>query len=190
MANHVSTWIEVSSDNDAVFTRLKEMMGDPTYKELMDTMWLYNILYGEGEYDREIYTDRMSAKWCYVDELELDETSFEMRTTSAWYFPEQAIRQIQYLLKDVDEDVCVSFTYEDESLDPIGGGACYKGELIVYEESVEYPDEDSFDTEEEYDQAVEKMWDGVYETCTSLKNEAMVDVYEEMRDEEEVYEEE
>ena len=25
-------------------------------------------------------------------------------------------------LKDVDEDVCVSFTYEDESLDPIGGG--------------------------------------------------------------------
>ena len=82
MRNHVSTWIEVSSTMMSI-PRLKEMMGDPTYKELMDTMWLYNILYGEGEYDREIYTDRMSVKWCYVDELELDETSFEMRTTSS-----------------------------------------------------------------------------------------------------------
>ena len=184
MANHVSTLIEVSSDNNAVFTRLKEMMGDPTYNEMADSMWLHNILYGEGEYDRETYTDRMGAKWCYVDELDVEDDFFEMRTTSAWYFPEHAIKQLQYLLKEVDEDVCVSFTFEDESLDPIGGGACYRGEFVAYQDSVGYPDEDDYEDEEAYEIAVEEMWDNVYETCSELKEEALAEVYEVVEDEE------
>ena len=65
-------------------------------------------------------------------------------------------------------------------MDPIGGGACYKGELITYEDSLEWPNSDDYEEEEDYDSALEKMYDNVYEICEGLKNEAVVDVYDEV----------
>jgi len=126
----------------------------------------------------------MGAKWCYVDDLDADEGVFTMTTVSAWYFCEGAIRKIQEILQEVDEEVCVAFTYEDESLDPVGGGACYKGEMFTYEESIGYPNYDDYENEEDYDTALEEVYDKVYEVCEGLKNEAVVDVYDEMNYEE------
>ena len=186
MANEVRTFIEVKSDKNETFKKLQDLFGGADYKEMYETDWLYHRLYGEKEYDRGVYTEEMGAKWCYVDEVDADEGVFTMTTVSAWYYCEGAIRKIQEILQEVDEEVCVAFTYEDESLDPIGGGACYKGELFTYEDSLEYPSYDDYEDESDYDAALEEMYDNVYTICEELKNEAMVDVYEEVNGYEEI----
>jgi len=184
MANEVRTYIEVKSDNNDVFKKLQALLGDADYSEMGHTMWLYNRLYDfpndNEDYDRGDYTEKMGAKWCWIDDIDRGDEHFTMTTVSAWYYCEGAIRKIQEILQEVDEEVCVAFTYEDESMDPIGGGACYKGELITYEDALEWPNYDDYEEEEDYDSALEEMYDSVYEICEELKNEAMVDVYQEV----------
>ena len=184
MANEVRTYIEVKSDKNETFKKLQELLGDADYSEMGHTMWLYNRLYDfpndNEDYDRGDYTEKMGAKWCYVDDMDADEGVFTMTTVSAWYYCEGAIRRLQEILHEVDEEVCIAFTYEDESMDPIGGGACYKGELFTYEDSLEWPNYDDYEEESDYDSALEEMYDSVYQICEELKNEAMVDVYEEV----------
>jgi len=180
MANEVRTFIEVKSDNNETFKKLQALLGDADYKTMYETDWLYHKLYGEKEYDRGVYTEEMGAKWCFVDDLQALPDEFTMTTVSAWYYCEGAIRRLQEILQEVDEDVCIAFTYEDESLDPIGGGACYKGELFTYEDALEYPNYDDYEDESDYDSALEEMYDNVYQTCEDLKNEAIVDVYDEV----------
>ena len=186
MANEVRTFIEVKSDKNETFKKLQDLFGGADYKTMYETDWLYHKLYGEKEYDRGVYTEEMGAKWCFVDDMDADEGVFTMTTVSAWYYCEGAIRKIQEILQEVDEEVCIAFTYEDESLDPIGGGACYKGELFTYEDSLEWPNYDDYEEESDYDSALEEMYDSVYQICEELKNEAMVDVYEEVNGYEEI----
>jgi len=190
MSNEVRTYIEVKSDNNDVFKKLQSLLGDADYKEMGHTMWLYNRLYDfpndNEEYDRGDYTERMGAKWCWLDDIDRGDENFTMTTVSAWYYCEGAIRRLQEILQEVDEEVCIAFTYEDESLDPIGGGACYKGELFTYEDSLEWPNYDDYEEESDYDSALEEMYDSVYQICEELKNEAMVDVYEEVNGYEEI----
>jgi hypothetical protein len=184
MANEVRTYIEVKSDNNDVFKKLQALLGDADYSEMGHTMWLYNRLYDfpndNEDYDRGDYTEKMGAKWCWIDDIDRGDEHFTMTTVSAWYYCEGAIRRLQEILQEVDGDVCIAFTYEDESMDPIGGGACYKGELITYEDSLEWPNYDDYEEEEDYDSALEEMYESVYEICEELKNEAMVDVYQEV----------
>ena len=181
MANEVRTFIEVHSDNcNGTFEKLQEMFGDPDYKEMSHTDWLYHKLYGEKDYDRGVYIDEMGAKWCYVDEIDPADDSFTMTTVSAWNYCDGAIRRLQEILQETDEDVCVAFTFEDESMCPVGGGACYKGELVFYEDEFEYPSYADYEDDVQYDSALEEMYDNVYTVCEELKNEAMVDVYQEV----------
>jgi hypothetical protein len=190
MANEVRTFIEVKSDKNETFKKLQDLFGGADYKEMYETDWLYHKLYGEKEYDRGVYTEEMGAKWCFVDDMDADEGVFTMTTVSAWYYCEGAIRKIQEILQEVDEEVCVAFAFEDESLDPIGGGACYKGELFTYEDALDWPNYDDYEEEGDYDSALEEMYDKVYEICEDLKNQAIIDVYEEVNGYEEIEESE
>lgn len=45
-----------------------------------------------------------------------------MSTCSAWYYIENAIERLGEILFEIDNDVVLQYTFEDESLDPIGGG--------------------------------------------------------------------
>ena len=168
MANHVTTTIEVVSENNNVYKKLSEWFDGKTWEELSNTMFLYETLFPElGEYDRTEYTDAMGAKWAYVEDVTCDDTYFVMHTTSAWYFIEGGIERMGELLNQIDDDVLIKFTFEDESLDPIGGGAWYKGEMDFDERSYEWPDEDEL-SPEEYDAAMDGMYEDVYEICEEL----------------------
>lgn len=168
MANHVTTTVEVISENPQVFQKLMDWFDGKDYKELGDTMFLYNLLYpNSDEYDRSEYTDRMGAKWAYIEEVEVDNEYFVMNTTSAWYYIEGAIEQMGSILNEIDDDVLLKFTFEDESLDPIGGGAWYKGELDFDETSYEWPDEDKL-SPEEYQLEMDSLYEDVYELCTEM----------------------
>ena len=76
MANHVYTYIEVESENPKVFKKLQEMFPESDdWKTQSDGMYLYNKLYGKGEYDRSEFTELMGAKWCHIEDVEADEAA-------------------------------------------------------------------------------------------------------------------
>lgn len=173
MANHVSTYIQVQSDEPKVYQKLIELFDGKSYEELSDTMTLYNILYPENEgYDRGEYSELMGSKWVYTDNIEMGDDYFEMATVSAWYYCEGVIERLGSLLSQIDKEVLVSFTFEDESLDPIGGGAWYQNDLVMFEESYEWPDEEEL-SPEEYDEAYDGMWEDVHDITESLKQTAI-----------------
>ena len=62
MANSVYTYIEVESENPKVFKKLQEMFPESDdWRTQSDGMYLYNKLYGEGEYDRSEFTEQMGV---------------------------------------------------------------------------------------------------------------------------------
>ena len=184
MANHVTTWIEVQSDKEEVYQSLVEMFRGSTYKEHGDTMWWYKKLYPDAldDYERSIYTERMGAKWCYIDDVAPDEMFFEMTTTSAWDFCDGAIMQLHSILSEIDEDVLIRFTYEDESLSPIGGGGVFRGEMEHYSE--DWSDKWPTFEDEDYDEKYDEMWDLVGDAKNELMSEACDDLMIQMSEDE------
>ena len=188
MANHVYTYIEVESENPKVFKKLQEMFPESDdWKTQSDGMYLYNKLYGYGntlEYDRSEFTEQMGAKWCHIEEVETDEEYFTLSTESAWYYCEGAIEQLHYILSEIDEKVWVKFTFDDESSSqPLGGGAVYMGELCMNDDVFDSPDEDDFDTTEEWDAAYETYWEEQVEKKTDLRDSAIDYLTEEYKEE-------
>ena len=186
MANHVYTYVEVESENSKVFKKLKEMFPESdTWEQWKHGMYLHNKLYGEGEYDRSEFTDRMGAKWAYVEEIESEDDYFTLSTESAWYYIEGAIEQLHSILSEIDEKVWVKFTFEDESpSQPLGGGAVYMGELCCNDEVFDSPDEEDYDTEEEHDEAMERYWEEQVEKKSDLQQDAIDYLTEEYANEE------
>lgn len=175
MANSVYTYIEVESENPKVFKKLQEMFPESDdWRTQSGGMYLYNKLYGEGEYDRSEFTEQMGAKWCHIEEVETDEEYFTLSTESAWYYCEGAIEQLHHILSKIDKKVWVKFTFDDESSSqPLGGGAVYMGELCMNDDVFDSPDEDDFDTTEEWDAAYETYWEEQVEKKTDLRDDAI-----------------
>ena len=168
MANSVYTYIEVESENPKVFKKLQEMFPESDdWRTQSDGMYLYNKLYGAGE------------------EVETDEEYFTLSTESAWYYCEGVIEQLHSILSEIDEKVWVKFTFDDESSSqPLGGGAVYMGELCMNDDVFESPDQDDFDTREEWDIAYENYWELQVEKKTDLRDEAIEYLTDEYANEE------
>lgn len=179
MANHVMTFVEVLSDEPKVFEKLKEMFDGHDWQTLQDTMFLYNVLYGSSEYDRGDYTDKIGAKWAHIENVEAYDEAFQMSTCSAWYYIENAIERLGEILFEIDNDVVLQYTFEDESLDPIGGGGWYKNEMITYDDTYEWPDDDADD----YDEQMDDLWENVHHIQNELMEEAVRDLMDDYGDE-------
>jgi len=175
MANHVQTWIQVHEGNDQVFKRLKQMFTLPDGKwNYSEEINFHDLLYpahAEEDYDRGLFTERMGAKWCYIEDVScLEDDEFEMSTTSAWNWSSGAFERLFDILKEVDEDVVLTATYEDEGYNFVGGAAISKLEgLYDYQDdTLEYPETDD-------DDELDNFYDQVSESMESCRNEALED---------------
>jgi hypothetical protein len=173
MANHVSTWIEVQSDNKEVYQKMVDMFDGTNYDEWGDTMWWYRKLYNlddEAEYDRGEYSDRMGTKWCYLEDVEVGDEYCQLTTLSAWDYPQEGIKQLWNILSEIDKDVFIKFTFEDESLDPVGGGGIFRDEFECYTQDMSH----IWDKINEDDS--KDWWEEVYEMKDDLCEEACEDL--------------
>ena len=185
MANHVTTWMVVDQASPAVYQKLKEMFGDATNWEAWDSMKFYETLYPEhaGEdYSREEFTNRMGAKWCYVEEADCGDDYFTMTTISAWSWSHAAFQRLHKILNAIDdEDVIMTATYEDEGYNFVGGAAIKNtDDLYDYDDdTLEWP-EDS-DNEE----VMNDFYESVGDSMASCRDEAYEDATWTDEDEEE-----
>lgn len=183
MANHVQTNVKVKSDNPQVYQKLMDILDNTTWKDWENTMFIYNLVTGgeDDDYDREEYIETIGAKWAYFDEVHLENDSAEFEITSAWNYVEGFIYELSYMLNQIDPKVMIEFHYEDESMNPVGGGAIYKEELINFqtERFGEWPDEDSDDYDLLVDEHYEKVWyqkeEFIKEAKYELREEPTVD---------------
>ena len=180
MANHITTWIKVEEGSPAVYEKLKSIFNDADNWEAWDSTKFYEALYPEhaGEdYDRETFTERMGAKWCYVEWCDLSDDNFELTTISAWDWCRGAFERLHLLLHEVDEDVVLTCTFEDEGYNFVGGAAIKEpGDLYDYQDdTLSYPNEDDYESEEAYQEACEQFYDIVADSMASCRDEALED---------------
>lgn len=175
MANHVTTWIQVHEGNPQVFKKLKEMFTLPEGKwDYSEEINFHNLLWPgheDEDYDRTTFTERMGAKWCYIEDVScLEDDEFEMTTTSAWSWSSGAFERLFEILKEIDNDVVLTATYEDEGYNFVGGAAISKLEGLY-----DYQD-DTLECEDwENDEAMEKFYDLASESMASCRDEALTD---------------
>ena len=192
MANHVQTHIVVKSDNPQVYQKLMDMFDNTTWKDWENTMFIYNLVTGneDDEYDREEYIERIGAKWAYIDEVDIEKDDATIDITSAWDYVEGFIYELSYMLSQIDPKVIIEFDYEDESMNPVGGGAIYKEDLISFETERfgEWPDENDDDYDLLVDEHYEKIWHQKEEFIKEAKYELKEEPIEEDGDLEQIAE--
>ena len=182
MANHVTTWIAVHQGTAQVFKKLKEMFTLPEgkwdYSEEIDFHKLLYPNHVDEDYDRNVFTERMGAKWCYISDVDvMDDDEFNMTTISAWNWSSGAFERLFEILKEIDEDVVLTATYEDEGYNFVGGAAISKLEgLFDYQDdTLEYPDKSTFKDENEYELAMNNFYELVGDAMVSCCDEALED---------------
>lgn len=160
MANEMSTFVKVVSDNPKVAQRLNEIFkpaeGDheanavSILNAMLGTNYSYNSKEGwDREVDwptQEIWDTYIGPKWMYV-EYDHDDNPEDCNIVirSAWYVPSEFLHRLSEELCKIDEDCFIYGTYEDESYDPIGA--------FLY--ANDWNDIEDLDEDIDYD----RMWD-------------------------------
>lgn len=194
MANHVTTFITISGNSDLISwldTKLSDVeIPDEAFGE-MSTEQTVQLFFGEKyEYKYEWLLENVGAKWCYINEwIVMGEDELQIQTTSAWSFPEPLIEKMYSVCSELDGDCQFFITYEDESLDPIGAMYISKDGSHIEESSYEWPLEEDYDSEEEYLEARDTMWDEIADIKDDLLEQCklIVNEYEEEDEGTDVY---
>jgi len=183
MANHVTTNVHIQGNPDMINwlkSKLDDVeITDNVFHEMSSEQTAKLFYENEFQNTYEWMLENVGAKWCYINEWnKYDDTELHITITSAWSFPEPLINEMFYVCQDVDDDCVFRITYEDESLDPIGAMYISKNGSHIEESSYAWPMLEDYETESEYENAVDFMWeeigdlkDDLLATCEEIAEE-------------------
>ena len=191
MANHVTTNLTIEGNKKLMdFLEEKAKLVDERRKDDHYLAFVGAFL-PEMENRRDWFSENVGAKWCYHEDFYNDGSTAEIILTSAWYYPEYLIEHLFKICAEIDENVEIYGTFEDESYTPVGGFAINKyGFESDEEDELEHPDSDDYlddDGEvdyDSYDEAMEEFYDEVFST-KELCQQNCLDVLNELKEEKE-----
>ena len=191
MANHVTTNLTIEGNKKLMdFLEEKAKLVDERRKDDHYLAFVGAFL-PEMENRRDWFSENVGAKWCYHEDFYNDGSTAEIILTSAWYYPEYLIEHLFKICAEIDENVEIYGTFEDESYTPVGGFAINKyGFESDEEDELEHPDSDDYlddDGEvdyDRYDEAMEEFYDEVFST-KELCQQNCLDVLNELKEEKE-----
>ena len=161
MANHVWTRTQVFSKKVEVHEQLFEWFGDikgwdgDTVRQTVEPIF--------GKYEK-YPMDEIGPKWILVEDMDrMDDNETYITLCSAWSFPEGYMEEFVKKMVELDDDVKVRFTVDEESDDFIVGGYGSKNGFKWYEDdSPERPWEEECEEEGlDYDDEIEKFYEEV-----------------------------
>ena len=172
MANHVWTRMTINSDDLSVHEHIGEWFTPdmPSWdKEAVRNA--VEPIFGEYEEDDDYPIEEVGSKWVVVEDYWQGSDESEITFTSAWSFPDGYVKKLLEKLLEIDEDVEIEFTVDEESDDfLIGGYGSKMGYTTHEEDSPERPDESDCESDGlNYEDEVEEF----YEKCNEIKNELM-----------------
>jgi hypothetical protein len=153
MANVMTTYVKIKNLDEESHKKLVDLFqteGDSfTDKDILPH---FNKLYDRNFNDTDNFygiafmTDNVGSKWLNVEfgcwsteEFKQYSDTVDLILESAWNVPTLYLEQLTYVLTQINKDIVVYGTYEDESWEPMGA--------FVYA--------DDYDDIEDYDEEVE-----------------------------------
>jgi hypothetical protein len=201
MANEMSTFVTVQSENPKVAERLKELLSPAEGKYETNALEIINRLKGtdysysnettKEDWDKEVdfpdsetWEELIGPKWMYVDYDHGENPQYcNIVLRSAWYVPTGFLETLIKELQKIDEDCYIKGNYEDESYDPCGAFVYGK---FDYDDMEDYDEEYDWDEADEDDFYTEKWHDEIHELQESLE-QAYLDYLQDRKDNPEDY---
>jgi hypothetical protein len=177
MANDLKSFVTIKGNDESV--KLIDSMIDKVNNNDSDNsvaafaMAFYNDV--ELTEDRGVLNtwsnENLGSKWTKLCDVQNDG---EFSIESAWYPPKQFFIHLYNLCVELDENVEIEVTYEDETYSPIGAIVIKKdrdGTPCMWEEEdndIENPLEDMEWDDEKYDEVSEEFYESLYENQQSV----------------------
>ena len=167
MANHMDTTLTIANLDQQSFDKLKEIFDDGSNKYYCNVEHAIKKMYGDIQLDGIGLTwwyDNIGTKWLEI-ESSVDsyfESSVQLYMTSAWSVPTAFLEKLRDILVEINKDVVLYGTYQDEGLDPIGA--------FVFGD--EYDDMEDLDIEIDWD----RYWEG--DNADEYREEIYKELYE------------
>ena len=167
MANHVWTRTQVLSEKVEVHEQLFEWFGDLTGWNEPHIRGTVEPIFGKYE---KYPMDKIGPKWILVEDMDDHNNETHITFCSAWSFPEGFMERFVEKMAELDEDVKVKFTADEESDDfLVGGYGSKKGFKWYEDDSPERPWEEECEEEGlDYDDEINKFYEEVEECTTSM----------------------
>ena len=190
MANVMTTYVKIKNLDEESHKKLVDLFqteGDSfTDKDILPH---FNKLYDRNFNDTDNFygiafmTDNVGSKWLNVEfgcwsteEFKQYSDTVDLILESAWNVPTLYLEQLTYVLTQINKDIVVYGTYEDESWEPMGA--------FVYAD--DYDDIEDYDEEVEVDDMLNDE-EYRYEVMNDLyeHRDAMLEAYLEVKKERE-----
>lgn len=188
MANIMTTFVKIKNLDEATHQKLVDLYqtkGDRFNEE--DLLPHFNKLYDrefnetDNFYGIGFMNDNVGSKWLSVEfggwtteNFVKEENEVDLILESAWNVPTKYLEQLASVLTEINQDVVVYGTYEDESYSPMGA--------FVY--AYDYEDIEDYDEEVEFEAMLEdddykyqimdeisELRDALYENYLEVKKE-------------------
>lgn len=151
MANEVTNYISVVSENSELHKKLEEIFGvsdNTSSKDLTEVNfinWVFDLS-DDFDFDRSWMEDNIGAKWVKGEHVNQFDNTTELVFYSAWYQADKFCEAICNKLQEIDENVIVKNNFEEESYDFVGSS--FFSKIYSDEELVDMDDWD-----------VDRLWD-------------------------------
>ena len=166
MANIMTTRFTIKNLNEETFEKLQALMElDQNDNYSVNYIKNINILY-EKEFtdevipDYEFMVENVGAKWITIEGIDKNYSDeVDVLIESAWSVPTGYLEKLAAYLTNLDKNIILTGTYEDESMEPMGA--------FVYGHN--FDDIEDLDVEIDYD----RFWDD-----DEYRDEIYGDLYE------------
>ena len=187
MANNVYTVVSIEASKkliknftDKIFTPEVEKAEWQKKSDLLADN-LYGLLYKDYPKDnltRDWMIENVGAKWCFVHDWFIEDDLIELTFDSAWYPPEELFHELADWFTKRGEFTMEAKSEDEAYLHVSGGYANQHGSEFICEDDglPEYPDDEDFNDQYEYDEAVEKFYDDINDIKENLINECKQDL--------------
>jgi len=189
MANIMTTRFTIKNLNEETFEKLITLMElDQNDNYSVDYIKNINILY-EKEFTDEIIPDyefmveNVGAKWITIEGIDKNYSDeVDVLIESAWSVPVGYLEKLAEYLTKLDENIILTGTYEDESMEPMGAFVYGHNFDDIEDLDVEI-DHDRFWDDDEYRDEIYgdlyELRDNLYEGYLEVKQEREEDAKEE-----------
>jgi len=190
MANIMTTYVKIKNLDKEAHNKLVELyQTDSESFTDKDLLPHFNKLYDRNFNDTDNFygiafmNDNVGSKWLSIEfgcwsteEFKQYSDTVDLVLESAWNVPTKYLEQLSYVLTQINKDVIVYGTYEDESWEPMGA--------FVYAD--DYDDIEDYDEEVEFEDMLNDE-EYRYEVMNDLHEhrDAMLEAYLEVKAERE-----
>lgn len=185
MANRMLTQVKIINLTPETHEKFLELFPTPKNDGYVDVLANLNMIYGEEmeELDREWMTMNVGSNHMEIEYHQGNEFSSEVELviSSNWTVPTEYLQEVARAFGEIDEEVVLYGTYEDEGFEPIGSFVYGYDYEDIEDLDIEVDEQEMMDDPEYNDDIFNQLFehrDAMYRTYLEVKAELEEEVDE------------